>query len=101
MPVWELHYDIYHLGVYLVVAVMWLLFCLFVAFNAHLVFPRRLIWARWAAPVMASVTGFGLLLLDVLVFYGGGTMLLVLLLSGLGVPALAMWGLRRHLRAGS
>lgn len=41
MPVLKLSYDVYHLGVYLAAALMWLFLCLLLAFNSRLILRDR------------------------------------------------------------
>lgn len=99
MPVLKLSYDVYHLGVYLAAALMWLFLCLLLAFNARLIFRQPRMLGHWGAPVLAVLVSLGLLLLDVLIFVDRSGMLLALLFAGFGAPALAIWGVRQRLRA--
>ncbi|WP_175651567.1 hypothetical protein [Pseudomonas sp. Marseille-P9899] len=99
MPVLKLSYDVYHLGVYLAAALMWLFLCLLLAFNSRLIFRQPRTVGQWGAPVLAVLVSFGLLLLDVLIFLDRSGMLLALLFAGFGAPALAIWCVRQRLRA--
>ncbi|WP_095157022.1 hypothetical protein [Pseudomonas sp. Irchel 3E13] len=94
MSVLKLSYDVYHLGVYLAAALMWLL----LAFNSRLIFRRPRTLGQWGVPALAVLVSLGLLLLDVLIFLDRSGMLLALLFAGFGAPALAIWCVRQRLR---
>ncbi|MEE1920474.1 hypothetical protein V0R50_08480 [Pseudomonas sp. 148P] len=96
MPGLNLHFDIFHLAVYLLVALAWFGLCLLLAFNSKHLVRQRIRIGRWAVPVLGVLVSGGLLLLDVLVFLDrDGLLLVLLMLLGVGIPA---WGIWRILR---
>lgn len=97
MPVLKLHFDIYHLAVYLAAILFWSCLCLLLAFNARLLFRRQDGYLHWLVPGLAVFVSGCLLLLDVTFFLDRAGMLLALLLLGIGVPALAIWSVRLRL----
>lgn len=94
-----LGFDVYHLGLYLLIASFWLALCLVLAFNAHLLFPRWGAWSSAFAPLMAIVISAGLLVLDVIVFFDRTFTLGLLVLIGLFLPLVALGCLYFRLRA--
>lgn len=94
-----LGFDVYHLGLYLLIASLWLALCLVLAFNAHRLFPRWGVWSGALAPLLAISISAGLLVLDVIVFLDRSFTLGLLLLIGLLLPIGALGCLYFRLRA--
>ena len=96
MPGFHFHFDIFHLAVYLVVALAWFCLCLLLAFHSKRLARQRLYLGGWGVPLSGVLLIGGLLLLDVLVFLDrDGLLLLALMLVGVGVAALGIWRILR------
>lgn len=98
MSFWNLSFGVYHLGIYLAAALVWLFLCLFFGFNARRLFPRFGSLGLWTPPLLAVLISAGLLWLDALARFNRSGMALVLVIVGFALPLLGLWKIYLRLR---
>lgn len=94
-----LGFDVYHLGLYLLTASLWVTLSLALAFKGRLLFPRWGAWSGALAPLAAIAISAVLLVLDVILFLDRSFTLALLLLIGMILPMAMLVGLYARLRA--